>query len=93
MTEARLLYFIYTYFSFCSIDPNLLKKENLYVFWNNFLPILRLLNNSRAPSTLIWLVDLILMLTRKYSPKEIISDQRFRNEFHKYINEKLMAIS
>lgn len=37
----------------------------------------------------MWMLDLLYMLSEKYSPKEIISDSKFKKDLHELINEKL----
>ena len=41
----------------------------------------------------MWMLDLLYMLSEKYSPKEIISDNDFKKELHDLINEKLSFLS
>lgn len=72
--EAAIIYFIYNYFKYVYIDTVCLKKDSLAQFWgiiNNFLKAFQL---SKTPSTVLWLLELVLLLCRKYSPKEIVSD-------------------
>lgn len=40
--ESKLLYFLYIYLSYTYIDSNILKKENLLLFWNIILKILKI---------------------------------------------------
>ncbi|CAK55597.1 unnamed protein product (macronuclear) [Paramecium tetraurelia] len=91
--ETNILYFLYCYFTFAQIDPNQLKKENLLPFWVQIMKILQILALSKSPSTNMWLLELQLLLTRKYSPKEIVGDQRFRNQHHEFINDKLKYVA
>jgi len=57
------------------------------------MKLLLVFGQSKAPSTILWLVEIQLLLTRKYSPKEIVNDQRFRNCHHEFINEKLKYLA
>ena len=41
----------------------------------------------------MWLLEIILLLTKKYSPKEIIGDHKLRNELHEFINDKLKYLA
>lgn len=41
----------------------------------------------------MWMMDLLYMLSEKYSPKEIITDSKFKSELHDLINQKLMYLS
>lgn len=41
----------------------------------------------------MWMLDLLYMLSEKYSPKEIINDSKFKKELHDLTNEKLSYLS
>lgn len=41
----------------------------------------------------MWMLDLLYMLSEKYSPKEILNDSKFKKELHDLINEKLAYLS
>jgi hypothetical protein len=41
----------------------------------------------------MWMLDLLYMLSEKYSPKEIIGDNNFKKELHDLTNEKLSFLS
>lgn len=49
---------------------------------------------SHNPNTVMWMLDLLYMLSEKYSPKELVSQEsRFKSDLHDLINEKLMFLS
>lgn len=41
----------------------------------------------------MWAIDLLYMLSEKYSPKEILNDNKFKKDLHDLINEKLTFLS
>jgi len=91
--ESRTLYFFYLYFSSVAIDAASLKRENLLTYWFSVLRLLRIFAVSKNPSTQLWLLEIMHMLSIKYSPKEIVSDTRFKKELHNLINEKLYFLA
>lgn len=93
LNESRLFYLLYVYFSYNLIESHNLKKENLLNFWNLVIKFLKILNFSKNPSTVLWIVEFLFMLSIKYSPKEIMSDNKFKSEYHEIMNEKLMYCS
>ncbi|KRX02740.1 Armadillo-type fold [Pseudocohnilembus persalinus] len=91
--EARLLYFMYVYFSYKFIDGKALKKENLLTFWLQILKILKILALSKNPSTGLWIIEFIYMLSRKYSPKEILNETSFKKSLHELLSDKFLFLS
>jgi len=41
----------------------------------------------------MWAIDLLYMLSEKYSPKEILNDNKFKKDLHDLTNEKLTFLS
>ncbi|EGR29985.1 n-terminal domain protein [Ichthyophthirius multifiliis] len=91
--ETNLLFLIYTYLVFIQIEPQTLKKEKLLLLWGSILKIANIFINSKNPNTVTWLVELLFMASKKYNPKEIISDSKFKKELHDLLNEKLLFMS
>jgi hypothetical protein len=48
---------------------------------------------SKNPNTVMWMLDLLFMLSEKYSPKEVIGDSKLKKDLHDLINEKLNFLS
>lgn len=93
LNEARILYFLYVYFSLSWIDAEKLKTDNLLSLWFQIFKVLGVLRNSKNPSTNIWILEFLFMLSVKYSPKDILNDKKFRNFFHELLNEKMIFLS
>lgn len=91
--ETNLLFFLYIYLSYTFVDPGILKKENLLALWSAILKILKIFSPSKNPNTSMWAIDLLYMLSEKYSPKEILNDNKFKKDLHDLINEKLTFLS
>ena len=41
----------------------------------------------------MWILEFLALCAKKYSPKEILSDEKFKSELHLMINEKLKFVS
>ena len=59
---------------------------------NNFY-YKQIFNPSKNPNTVMWILDVLYMLSEKYSPKEIIGDNKFKKDLHDLMNEKLSFLS
>lgn len=91
--EARLLFFLYAYLSMLYVDSSSLKKEHLNNFWHQNLKILKVLSLSKNPSTNLWLLDFLHMLSQKYVPKDILRESKFKKDLHEIITDKLLFCS
>jgi len=53
----------------------------------------RLFITSRNPSTHLWLIELIFLLSQKYNPKEILAEAKIKKELHAQITTLLMNLA
>lgn len=92
-TESKIFFLVYAYISFCFIDISFLKKEYLLKLWANALAFTKMFANSRGPATHLWILEIFFMLTQKYNPKEILSDNKIRKELHQQVNNALATLA
>ena len=71
----------------------MLKKQNMLLIWNSILKVVNIFSQSKNPNTILWLIETLYMASKKYNPKEIVSDNRFKKELHDLLNEKLLFMS
>ena len=63
---------MYGYLSYVINEPNNLKSDNLIVLWRSVINFIKFFEKSNSPNTYLWIADLLLLVTKKYSPKEIL---------------------
>jgi hypothetical protein len=93
VTESRIFFLIYTYISFAYIDISFLKREHLIRLWYTIINFVKLFMASHTPSTILWLLEILHLLSQKYNPKEILSEARIKKEMHAQINTLLITAS
>ena len=71
----------------------MLKKQNMLLIWNSILKVVNIFSQSKNPNTILWLIETLYMASKKYNPKEVVSDNRFKKELHDLLNEKLLFMS
>jgi hypothetical protein len=59
--------------------------KNLSLFWKSALKFLNVFKGSKIPSTILWTMEILFLLTRKYSPKELMSDKDFKKDLRRYV--------
>jgi len=91
--EARILYFLYTYLSYNLFESEHLKRNNLENFWLHIFKLVNKFSLSKNPSTMLWILELMYMLSSKFPPTELMNDKKFRNELQEIIMSKLMYCS
>lgn len=91
ITEGRILFFLYTYIAYVNIDPSHLKKEYILTLWSGFLKFYRYFSSSKNPNTIFWLLEIIYLLSKKYSPKEALGEGNLKKALHEEINNLLQS--
>ncbi|EGR30936.1 n-terminal domain protein [Ichthyophthirius multifiliis] len=91
--ENNLLFFIYVNLAYSFVDSNRLKRDNLFNFWNSLIKLLKNLLPSKNPNTVLWIMEILFTASKKYSPKEILSDKKLKKELHDLIQEKFIFVS
>ena len=91
LNESRIFYFLFTYIAFAYQDTADIRKEVLIGIWNSALRFVKLFINSKTPGSILWLLEILYLLSVKYIPKELLSDTRFKKELHETINFLLLS--
>ncbi len=53
---------------------------------------MKLFQHSTSPNTFLWIADLLLLVTKKYSPKEILQDKNISTGIHGLIKNTLQTL-
>lgn len=91
MNESRVFFFMYTYIAYAYQNTADIRKEVLIGIWNAALRFVKLFVASKTPSSIIWLLEILYLLSVKYIPKELLSDARFKKELHETISALLLS--
>lgn len=91
--ESNLLYFIYIHIAYSFIDSNRLKRENLFLIWNSVIKVLKAFSLSKNPNTVVWIMEILFTMSKKYSPKEILTDKKLKKDLHDLIADKFLFLS
>ncbi|CAD8052257.1 unnamed protein product [Paramecium primaurelia] len=87
--ENGILFFLYTYFS--SVLFQNLKNKELIRLWNGFLSISKPLLQSRHINTICFLLEIIHLMSWKFSPKDVLEE--FRKELHTQLRQILVILA
>ncbi|CAD8140880.1 unnamed protein product [Paramecium pentaurelia] len=87
--ENDVLFFLYTYFS--SVQYQNLKNKELIKLWNVFLSFSKCLLQSRHINTICYVLEIIYMMSWKFSPKDVLED--FRKELHTQLRQNLVILA
>ncbi len=69
-----MLFFAYCYISNVLVITVNLTKDYLIDLWNTVLNFYKIFEYSKNPNTLLWLIEFEAMISKKYSPKEILNN-------------------
>jgi hypothetical protein len=61
--------------------------------WSLIIKVLRPFQKSKTPLASIWIIEIINLCAKKYSPKELLKNERFKTDLHALINEKLKYLA
>lgn len=73
-SESKLLYFIYVYFNYVYLNEKELTYEPLLEIWSLIMKALKPFQRSRTPLSAIWIIEIINLCSKKYSPKELLKN-------------------
>ena len=71
----------------------LLKKESLQSLWESAIKFCRMMIVSKNVNTQLWLLELLFLLSVKFTPKELLSSGKLRKTLHQLINDLLGSIA
>lgn len=91
LNESRIFFFLLTYIAYAYQDTADIRKEVLVGIWQATLKFVKLFINSKTPSSILWILEILYLLSVKYIPKELLSDSRFKKELHETINFLLLS--
>lgn len=91
--EAKLIFFIHVIFHYLHLTNEVIQRDNLLVHWKLILKVIKPFLLSKNPNTCMWILEFLNLCAKKYSPKEILSFEKFKSEFHLIINDKLKFIA
>ena len=91
VNESRVFYLLFTYIAFAYQDSADIRKEVLIGIWNAAMRFVKMFINTKTPSSIIWLLEILFLLSVKYIPKELLGDAKFKKELHEQINALLMS--
>jgi hypothetical protein len=75
------------------LNESNIQHDNLRTLWGLILKVIKPFYPSKNPNTNLWILEFLALCSKKYSPKEILSDEKFKSELHLMINEKLKFVS
>lgn len=81
------------YFHYVHLTEANIQHDNLRTLWGLILRVIKPFQASKNPNTNLWVLEFLALCSKKYSPKEILSDERFKSELHLLINDKLKFVS
>jgi hypothetical protein len=84
-----LLYFVYVYFNYVYLNEKELTYDPLLEVWSLIMKVLAPFRQSRTPMSAIWIIEILNLCAKKYSPKELLKNETFKKDLHGLINEKL----
>ncbi|CAD8058712.1 unnamed protein product [Paramecium sonneborni] len=87
--ENGILFFLYTYFS--SVQFQNLKNRELIKLWNCFLMFSKSLLQSRHINTICFLLEIIHLMSWKFSPKDVLEE--FRKDLHTQLRQILVILA
>lgn len=73
-SESKLLYFIYVYFNYVYLNEKELTYEPLLEVWSLIMKVLAPFRQSRTPLSAIWIIEILNLGAKKYSPKELLKN-------------------
>ena len=91
MNESRVFYFMYAYIAYAYQNTADIRKEVLIGIWNAVLRFVKMFIASKTPSSILWLLEILYLLSIKYIPKELLSDAKFKKELHDTIGSLLLS--
>ena len=66
VNESRIFYFLFTYIAFAYQDTADIRKDVLIGIWNAAMRFVKMFINTRTPSSIIWLLEILFLLSVKY---------------------------
>lgn len=61
-------------------------SEKLLEIWSLIMKILKPFEKSRSPLVAIWILEIVSLCAKKYSPKELLVNEKFKSDLHRLIN-------
>ncbi|KRW99885.1 hypothetical protein PPERSA_12561 [Pseudocohnilembus persalinus] len=89
--ENNILFFLYTYLSYTSLT--VIQKSKLKMIWQEGLKLLQIFRLSMVPQTTFWTQEILLLLSRKFSPSEILEDKSLKKEIHRFCKSQLNLLA
>jgi hypothetical protein len=62
-----------------------MKSTNLVKFWSGLIKLFRIFITNAQPQSILWLVDILAMVSSKFSTKDLFNDSKYRNDLHELI--------
>ncbi|KAL4485808.1 hypothetical protein ABPG72_012348 [Tetrahymena utriculariae] len=92
--ESQILFFLFELISYQYLDLTSSQNQQIISsFWFQLVSFLSTFNTSKHPTTCIWVLDIILAASRKYSPKEILNEKNIRQDLHELIKIHLTNLA
>jgi hypothetical protein len=57
------------------------------------MKVIKFFSKSKGPITAIWILEIINLCSKKYSPKELLLNEKFKSDLHHLTNEKLKYLA
>ena len=57
--------------------------------WSLIMKALAPFQQSQTPLAAVWTLEILNLCAKKYSPKELIKNERFKTDLHGLINKRL----
>jgi hypothetical protein len=70
-----------------------MNATKLLEIWSLVMKVLKPFEKSRSPIVAIWILEIISLGAKKYSPKELLVNEKFKSDLHRLINDKLKFIA
>ena len=81
------------YFNYVNLNEKEMNATKLLEIWSLVMKVLKPFEKSRSPIVAIWILEIISLGAKKYSPKELLVNEKFKSDLHRLINDKLKFIA
>lgn len=90
--ESQLLFFIWAVVGYAHLDVSQVENTSSN-FWSALLQLLSLFNETKHPTTCIWVLDVILAASRKHALKEVLNEKTIRHDMNDIIKIHLYNLA
>lgn len=63
------MFFVYVYFNYVNMNEKEMTASKLLEIWSLVMKVLKPFEKSKSPLVAIWILEIISLAAKKYSPK------------------------